>query len=98
MAEKYTSTRKIQGVADSDGNVKCRIVERSFRSLHPVDDAFGVWRRGSGAADQDPWIISYFTQRLRDFMVCCLGIHRREVGCCRGQRSPVKALRTKGAA
>ena len=38
--------REIQGVANFHCNVERGIVERSFRSLHPVDNAFRIWRRG----------------------------------------------------
>ena len=56
--------RKIQGVANLNRNVEGWIVERSFRSLHPVDDAFRIGRQGPAAANKNSGVVSNLAQRL----------------------------------
>src|ERR1700733_4421757 len=60
---------EIQGVGNLYRDVERRIIERSLRSLHPVDDAFSVWRGRSAAPDQNSGIGGDFAQRFRDFIV-----------------------------
>ena len=50
--------RQIEGVANFDRNVESGIIQRSFRSLHPVDDAFCIGRRGPGAPNPDPGVLA----------------------------------------
>jgi hypothetical protein len=58
--------RQIEGVANFNGNVEGRIVERSFRSLHPVDNAFRIWRQGPGTANKNSGVVCDLAQRLRE--------------------------------
>ena len=57
--------RQIEGVANFDGNVERGIVERSFRSLHPVDDAFCIGRQGAAAPDKNSGVFGDLAQRFR---------------------------------
>ena len=53
--------REIQGVGNFYRYVERGIIQRSFRSLHPVDNAFSVWRGGSAAPDENSGVGGDFT-------------------------------------
>ena len=68
--------RKIEGVANFDGNVERGIVERSFRSLHPVDDAFRIGRRGPPRRTRTLGLSAILRSASGTSLVCSLGVHR----------------------
>ena len=55
---------QIEGIANFHGNVEGRIVERSFRSLHPVDNAFRIGRQGAATANKNPGVVCDLAQRF----------------------------------
>ena len=78
------------------------IVQGSFRSLHPVDNAFSFWRRVSAAPDKNSGVSGDLAKCFRDFVVVCgLGGHLQ--GKCllafyrtRGPGAPYRALFLRG--
>ena len=73
---KENQDRKIQGIGNLDRDVKRRVMQRSFRPLHPVDDAFSIRCRSTAASYQYPRIRCDFLERL-GHLICLLGIHRK---------------------
>ncbi len=55
---------EIEGVAYFHGDVEGGVVERSFRSLHPVDDAFRIRRQRAAAANKNSGMVSDRAQRF----------------------------------
>jgi hypothetical protein len=66
---KEDQDREIQGVGDLYRDIKRGIIQGSFRSLHPVDNAFSVGRRSSGAAHENSGVGCDFTQRFRKVLI-----------------------------
>ena len=48
--------RQIERVAHLDRDIERGIIQSSFRPLHPVDNAFCIWREGPASANTNPGI------------------------------------------